>query len=222
VRPRASRSRAHGRAVATSFIAVAAGLALAISGCAAAPDADPAEAARPAETAPASPSPAASESAEPPAAKPAALGEGVAPARVAIPSIDLDESLVGLGVKADGTMGVPADWDAVGWFTEGGKPGGRGPTVIAGHVDSVTAPAVFHRLEELEVGDVVEVTDVDGALVRYAVTELLEVPKAEFPTVRVFGALPRDELRLITCGGFFDPDAASYEDNLVVFAERVA
>lgn len=157
----------------------------------------------------------------PPApASPPMLGDGVAPAQVRIPAIELDEPLIGLGIKADGTMGVPADWDAVGWFTGGGKPGGRGPTVIAGHVDSVTAPAVFSRLAELVPGDTVEVVDVDGALVTYAVDEVLDVPKADFPTGRVFGALPTDELRLITCGGFFDPAAASYEDNRVVFASR--
>ncbi|MET0590617.1 MAG: class F sortase, partial [Naasia sp.] len=124
------------------------------------------------------------------------------------------------GIKADGTMGVPSDWDAVGWFTGGGKPGGRGPTVIAGHVDSVSAPAVFFRLDELVPGDSVEVVDVDGAVVTYTVSEVADYPKAEFPTSRVFGAIPGDELRLITCGGYFDPAAASYEDNRVVFAVR--
>ncbi|QNE45309.1 class F sortase [Frigoribacterium sp. NBH87] len=118
-------------------------------------------------------------------------------------------------------MEVPVDADDVGWFTGGGRPGGRGPTVVAGHVDSASGPAVFARLDELVVGDEVVLTDVDGGVARYVVSEVVDVPKAEFPTARVFGAQPTDELRLITCGGVFDRGSGHYDQNRVVFADRV-
>ena len=146
------------------------------------------------------------------------LAEGRPPASVSAPSIGLEEPLIDLGIGADGKMEVPSDFDDVGWFTGGGKPGGRGPTVIAGHVDSVTAPAVFFRLHELAPGDEIAVTDIDGRVVTYVVTEVADFPKDDFPTARVFGATPADELRLITCGGFFDASSGHYEDNRVVFA----
>ena len=146
------------------------------------------------------------------------LAEGRPPAAVSAPSIGLDEPLIDLGIDADGKMEVPSDFDEVGWFTGGGKPGGHGPTVIAGHVDSVTAPAVFFRLHELAPGDEVHVTDVDGAVVTYVVTEVADFPKDDFPTARVFGATIADELRLITCGGYFDASSGHYDDNRVVFA----
>jgi len=140
--------------------------------------------------------------------------------RVRVPSLDLDSPLIDLGIAADGAMEVPADFDEIGWFTGGGRPGGTGPTVIAAHVDSPTGPAAFFRLKDLSVGDLVEVEDADGTAHSYRVTETADYPKASFPTARVFGATARDELRLITCGGIFDRDAGSYEDNHVVFAER--
>jgi len=168
--------------------------------------------------APTAPAPAAS----PDVVPSPALAEGVAPARVDVPAIGLSEPLIDLGIDAEGAMEVPVDADDVGWFTGGGRPGGRGPTVIAGHVDSTTGPAVFFRLSELAVGDEVTVTDVEGGTVRYAVTEVLDVPKAEFPTARVFGAQPTDQLRLVTCGGAFDRSSGHYEENRVVFAEPVA
>ncbi|KQN41644.1 class F sortase [Frigoribacterium sp. Leaf44] len=149
------------------------------------------------------------------------VGEGVAPAAVSVPAIGLDAPLIGLGIADDGAMEVPVDADDVGWFTGGGKPGGRGPTVIAAHVDSASGPAVFARLDELVVGDRVDVTTVDGGVVSYAVTEVVDVPKAEFPTTRVFGAQPTDRLRLITCGGVFDRGSGHYDQNRVVFAEPV-
>uniref|UniRef100_UPI0028BF1CA4 class F sortase n=1 Tax=Citricoccus sp. TaxID=1978372 RepID=UPI0028BF1CA4 len=149
---------------------------------------------------------------------PVTLGEGVAPARLRVPSIEVEEDLIGLGLQENGAMEVPADWDRAGWFTGGGKPGGPGPTVIAGHVDSPTAPAVFFRLTELEVGDAIEVTDAEGTVHEYAVYRVDDLPKDRFPTAEVFGALATDELRLITCTGEFDQSTLTHADNRVVFA----
>ena len=173
----------------------------------------------PAPLPPAAPAPAASAT---PAPGTPALADGVAPARVDVPAIGLSEPLIDLGIAADGTMEVPVDADDVGWFTGGGRPGGRGPTVIAAHVDSTTGPAVFFRLDELVAGDEVSVTDVEGGVVRYVVTGTLDVAKEEFPTARVFGAQPTDQLRLVTCGGVFDRASGHYDENRVVFAEPVA
>ncbi|OMQ13782.1 sortase [Modestobacter sp. VKM Ac-2676] len=129
--------------------------------------------------------------------------------------------LLDLGLAADGTAEVPRDFDDAGWFTGGGRPGSRGPTVLLGHVDSTAGPAVFSALRELVPGDEVEVTVAGGAVARYAVTGSEQVPKDEFPTAAVFGATSEDVLRLITCTGEFDRGAQSYDDNLVVSAERV-
>lgn len=145
---------------------------------------------------------------------------GAPPARVAIPRIDLNEPLIDLGLTADGGMEVPSDFDDVGWYTPGGRPGGHGPLVIAGHVDSPTGPAIFLRLRELDIGDTVDITDANGTVHTYRVTEVADYAKTAFPTVRVFGATAADELRLITCGGTFDASVGSYEDNRVVFAVR--
>jgi sortase (surface protein transpeptidase) len=188
--------------------------AMVVAGCASptapAPEASP--------LATASPTPAAPAPSD--TSAPTPLAAGVEPVRVSIPAIALDEPLIDLGLNADASMQVPDDFDEVGWFTGGGRPGGRGPVVIAGHVDSPTGPAVFLRLHELQPGDEIEVTDADGSPHRYIVTEAADYPKASFPTARVFGATATDELRLVTCGGIFDRDAASYVDNRVVYAVR--
>lgn len=177
---------------------------------------------------PASRQPADDATAEPAAAAVPALAGASPPAaelappeRLVVPSIDLDEPLVDLGIAADGVMEVPTDADEVGWFTGGGRPGGFGPTVLAGHVDSDEGPAVFFRLTELVEGDEVIVASTDGTQVRYRVDRVIDVPKGEFPTGDVFGATPGDELRLITCTGAWDSLAQSYEDNRVVFASAV-
>lgn len=184
------------------------------AGCSAAPQAASPTPSPPAPTAVATPS----TTIAPPDVDAAAPPAPAAPARVVIPALSLDEPLIELGIADDGGMEVPVDYDEVGWFSGGGRPGGNGPTVIAAHVDSPTGPAVFQALEDLAVGDVVEVYGADGVAHVYRVTETADYPKSAFPTARVFGATARDELRLITCGGVFDRDAGSYVDNRVVYA----
>ena len=142
------------------------------------------------------------------------------PVAVSVPAIGVDEELLDLGLLPDGTAEVPTDFDRVGWFTGGGRPGARGPTVLLGHVDSTAGPAVFSDLRELRPGDVVEVTVADGSTARYEVTGTEQFPKDRFPTAAVFGATPDDVLRLVTCTGAFDAGARSYVDNLVVTAVR--
>ena len=139
---------------------------------------------------------------------------------MSVPALNLDEPLITLGIGADGAAEVPADYDAAGWFAPGGRPGAVGPTVLMGHVDSTTGPAVFYRLSELAEGDEVVVGLADGGTARYRVTTVERYPKDAFPTFEVFGATLDDVLRLVTCGGDFDSDALSYRENLVVTAVR--
>lgn len=157
--------------------------------------------------------------AEPPTPEP--LAELAPPDRLHIPALHLDEQLVDLGLADDGSMEVPDDPDRAGWFTGGGRPGGRGPTVLAGHVDSTEGPAVFGSLTRLGSGDEVVLENAAGEQVTYRVDRVADYPKGTFPTHEVFGATVGDELRLITCTGAWDTLASSYEDNRVVFASAV-
>ncbi len=143
------------------------------------------------------------------------------PTRVVVPAIDVDEELIGLGLTETGEMEVPSDFGDVGWFTDGGRPGGYGPTVLAGHLDSTTGPAVFGRLPDLAVGETVTVFDDARGAAEYRVTAIGDYAKDEFPTPDVFGATVTDEIRLITCSGDFDSTVGSYERNVVVFGVRI-
>lgn len=140
------------------------------------------------------------------------------PVRIQAPSIGLDAVVGELGLAADGSVQVPADPAATGWFDQGPAPGQRGPAVVLGHVDSRTGPAVFARLRELKVGDPVVVTRRDGSLVRFTVDGTLTFAKSDFPTAATYGPVPGPALRLITCGGAYVRDRGGYQSNVVVFA----
>jgi sortase (surface protein transpeptidase) len=144
------------------------------------------------------------------------------PVRLEIPTIGVSSPLVRLGLNPDGTMQVPGDFQVAGWFTGGQQPGQLGPAVIAGHVDSRTGPAVFHRLRDLRPGDQVRVVRADRRVIRFRVDSLASYPKRSLPDDAVYGATTAPVLRLITCAGTFDRDRRSYRENLVVSATRVA
>jgi Sortase domain len=148
----------------------------------------------------------------------AAPGASSEPVRLEIPAIGVGAPLLRLGLEPDGAMQVPGDFARAGWFAEGPAPGQVGPSVIAGHVDSKTGPAVFYRLRDLRPGDPVVVERADGGRLRFLVERSRSYPKRMFPTQEVFGPVPVAALRLITCGGEFDRARGSYRENLVVFA----
>ncbi|GAA1879033.1 class F sortase [Lapillicoccus jejuensis] len=147
-----------------------------------------------------------------------AVPAGLRPVRIQAPSIGLDAVVGELGLAADGSVQVPSDPDATGWFDQGPAPGQRGPAVVLGHVDSRTGPAVFARLRDLKVGDPVVVTLRDGAQARFTVDGTLTFAKSDFPTAATYGPVPGPALRLITCGGAYVRDRGGYQSNVVVFA----
>jgi hypothetical protein len=149
-----------------------------------------------------------------------AHSETAAPVRLRVPSIDVDTGLEALGLAPDQSIEVPRQPSSAGWWAGGPRPGQVGPAVILGHVDSKTGPAVFFRLGELEAGDEVLVERADGTTARFLVTSLGRYHKAEFPSELVYYPTVEPELRLVTCGGPFDPSTGHYRDNLVVFGAQ--
>lgn len=142
------------------------------------------------------------------------------PVRLQIAAIGVDSGLMKLGLKADGTMEVPPLGFPAGWFTGAPTPGQLGPAIIAGHVDW-NGPGVFYNLFKLKPGDLVTVTRKDGSKPVFRVTRVKQFPKDQFPTKAVYGNIDNAGLRLITCGGSFNPRTGHYEANIIAFADLV-
>lgn len=141
------------------------------------------------------------------------------PSGLVVPAIGLSVGAPEqLAVGPDGTLGVPVDYDRIGWWAAGPRPGQAGPAVIVGHVDSVAGPAVFWRLRDVPVGAQIVVPRTDGRRTTFTVDRVATYPKDAFPAAEVYGGTANAQLRLITCGGSFDRAVRSYTDNVVVFA----
>ena len=143
------------------------------------------------------------------------------PTRLRVAKIDVDTSFVTITKKADGTIQVPSDPFAVGWYDKGPTPGEMGPAIVVGHVDRPGGTAVFWRLRELVPGDTFEVDRADGSVVKFKVDEVKLFPQSDFPSEEVYGNLDHAGIRLITCSGTFDRQKRKYSDNLVVYGSLV-
>ncbi|WP_433437372.1 class F sortase [Nonomuraea sp. CA-141351] len=144
---------------------------------------------------------------------------GVVPKSIDIPAIDLEAPLMKLGLSKDGEVELPPyeKPKVAGWYSGSAVPGEKGASVIIGHVDTKTAPAVFYRLRQLRKGETVKVERSDGKVVSYKVDSIEQVHKDSFPTRRVY---VDDGLKLVTCGGKFDYAKGEYVDNIIVYASK--
>ncbi|MBM7443205.1 class F sortase [Streptomyces sp. HB132] len=172
----------------------------------------PAVVSLPAASAPASPAPSAS-----PAPRGLPRSE---PKRLSISSLAVDAPFTPLSIGSSGQLDAPPadDPNLVGWFKDGATPGEPGTSVVAGHVDTKTGPAVFLLLSTLKAGRTVDITRQDGTVATFKVDSVETFSKAEFPSKRVYDDNGSPQLRLITCGGVYDKKKKDYEDNVVVFA----
>ncbi|GHF36599.1 class F sortase [Streptomyces mashuensis] len=144
------------------------------------------------------------------------------PRALAIASLRLRAPVEPRGLDASGAVDPPP-YDrpgTVAWYRNGPAPGSPGAAVLVGHLDTRHAPAVFHGLGRLRPGATVQVAREDGSTAEFTVEDVTLHTKDHFDAAKVYG--PRDrsraELRLITCGGRYDPRHRTYDANVVVSA----
>ncbi len=141
------------------------------------------------------------------------------PARLQIPSLGVSAGVETVGKKADGTMGTPQNFDNVGWYSLGAKPGEPGAAVFAGHVNNALMKAgVFENLFKIKKGDYVTVADATGRTKVYRVSTVTEYA-ANAPTDDFFTTTGPSRVVLITCDGEWVPTDHSFDKRLVVVAE---
>jgi len=140
------------------------------------------------------------------------------PQMLIIPKLTLNANIEPVGVNEGRQMAIPSDFSQIGWYVRGIKPGEEGTAILAGHFDDQSGqPAAFYNLNQLEVGDRMEVIDIGGKQLKFIVDD-----KQAYPAFTAIEELTNTNkgknLILITCSGWWDSSIASYSHRLVVFA----
>ena len=142
--------------------------------------------------------------------------EEIPPTALTIDGLNLVGTVRAVGLEESGAMEVP-DVSEVGWYLHGATPGHPGATVLVAHVWWGDTAGPFHRLGDLDLGSPIDVQLEDDSVRRYTVVERAMYDKTALP-----GDLWRksgpETLVLITCGGDFNNERRSYEQNIVVYA----
>ena len=144
------------------------------------------------------------------------------PYRLVIDKIGVNGAVFTYGLDANQVPEVPLNpWD-VAWYDFSAQPGTGSNAVFAAHV-TWQGPAIFYKLDQLGVGDEVQLIGDDGIELVYAITESFLVDPNDPSTLSVMRATEDDVVTLITCGGTFfytgDPTfGGDYTDRRIVRA----
>ncbi|HEY7973714.1 MAG TPA: class F sortase [Ktedonobacterales bacterium] len=152
------------------------------------------------------------------------------PLRLRIPSINLDVTIIGVGVTSAGAMDAPrcnANSDPicnqVYWFDGGYLPGEVGNAVIAGHVNRPDLSAApFWNLHLVKQGDTIIVQPLNGRPLVFVVTSVTWISayasgSGNSTLGAVFGPAATRNLNLLTCIG--DWDGHTFDHRLLVQAQ---
>jgi sortase A len=143
------------------------------------------------------------------------------PSTIEIPSISMKSSVEQVGLDSQNRMDVPKNWNNVGWYKLGYKPGEGGTAVISGHLDTSTgAPAVFYKLNSVNRGDKIIITDDHGNKANFKVTDKEHYPYNQVPLQKIFNTAGAAALNLITCQGDWNPNQRNYSERLVIYSVK--
>ncbi|MCV9899318.1 class F sortase [Exiguobacterium sp. N5] len=141
------------------------------------------------------------------------------PARLIIPSIDVDTSIEAVGKDEAGRMDTPSDVNQVGWYQYGAKAGATGNVVLSGHLDDLNGPAIFANLDQLPIGELVTLQRKDQ-VATYEVVSVKQYRLDQVPLASIFAATQSKRIQLITCAGPYHENLG-YRDRIVVTAHLI-
>lgn len=149
--------------------------------------------------------------------------ESELPARLIIPSLDINTDVQHVSINNKGNIANPSNFSDVGWYKHGIVPGHRGNSIVAGHVDNgLKLPGVFKHLDQLKPGDEITILTKKGERILFKVTGSEMYDYTADPSETIFAETNKARLNLITCDGDWLSERKTYTKRLVVFAERAS
>ena len=143
------------------------------------------------------------------------------PKYLIIPKIKVNAVVENIALTPKNAVAVPKGYGNVGWFKLGPKPGDPGSSLISGHFARKTSGwAVFNDLYKLRKGDIVNVKDSKGQLLRFIVSTTKLYPY-NASTSNLFTSDDAAHLNLVTCTGTWINSIGGFNKRLVVFTDLV-
>lgn len=144
------------------------------------------------------------------------------PRLLIIPKLRTTSYIQPVGVDQTGVMATPNNIYFTGWYVKNVAPGEAGVSILNGHVGGRYAPGVFKDLKSLIKGDsiTIEMGDQSKRSFRVVSVDSYEVSRAAEPLFKDDPEIS-NELHLITCDGAYNEVAKTYDQRVIVVAQRV-
>jgi hypothetical protein len=149
------------------------------------------------------------------------IRKALEPSTVSIAAIDQTDVPVVDASVADDQLVPPSDVHVSGIWTDGAAlDATAGTTTIVGHVNYVgQGNGAFHDLASVTDGSSITTVDARGVQTAWTVTSIEVTDKSAGVDQAVFdGPSGARKLVLVTCGGPYDANISSYDDNVYVWA----
>lgn len=144
------------------------------------------------------------------------------PVRLIIPTLGINAYVQQVGLSAKGSLGIPSNFRDVAWYKLGPVPGEPGSAIIDGHLNNgLGLPGVFLHLDNLQVGDKIQVKNKEGQLLTFQVMAKKIYPYDQ-PVEEIFSPSNIPRLNLITCGGQWIKTKRTYDQRVVVFSQLIS
>ena len=145
------------------------------------------------------------------------------PLRLYIPTLNIDAHIQQVGIRKDGSIGIPNNFTDVAWYKGGTVPGQKGTAIIDGHVDNgLGLSGVFKYLSRLAVGSDIYINTTHGSTLHFVVTNISTYDfNDSSATKEIFSQADMARITLITCEGDWVYKYKTYNKRLVVTADRV-
>jgi LPXTG-site transpeptidase (sortase) family protein len=145
------------------------------------------------------------------------------PAYISLPTIKAQGYIQKVGIDQYGHMAVPTNIHLAGWYVDSVLPGGKGLSIINGHIDIPSDPGIFQHLNALKSGDGYQLKLANGVLQNYVVKQVETLSLNQVPAV-LYSQAPgiTRELNLITCNGTYDQHLKTFNERVVVISSFVS
>jgi LPXTG-site transpeptidase (sortase) family protein len=122
--------------------------------------------------------------------------------RLVIERIGVNANVFTFGLDANRIPEVPVNGTDVAWYNFSAPPGTGSNAVFAGHV-TWGGNAVFYDLDEVQVGDRINLRGDNGVELSYVVSDSFLVDPDDPNSLSVMSPTDTDVITVITCGGSF-------------------
>ena len=147
------------------------------------------------------------------------------PRYIRIPSIGVRTTRVlNTGLTDDNAVDTPEGIYDTSWYNRSAKLNDElGAMFIVGHYVGPNKAGVFFNLEDVKVGNIVEVEDGDGDLSHFRIVEKHSFPVDSVDMDLALNPVNPDKLglNLMTCGGEWSVSSQQYDHRTLVRTERI-